>query len=682
MSRLPKRALERVHLGQSFAEYDTTLEQPNVFVHTPALTAAARWDNPHCFFVGRRGTGKTTIARYVEQNSPRTALIRPELFSPESSELQLGEFVDAKQRPFRSLTAAFRRSLQFEVLAIKMQREHLYERQLSPALQHEWREYSDLDFDLRAVSHIEQLTKALAQHDDRTWLAEVKVAKQLAKDMSALPHASRDRCTLLIDAIDDSWDGSQMAVVYLTALMHAALEVNTQTVGMRVLIFVRENIFERIRLADSEFARLETCVVGLDWTAPQLLELIERRFNAPLTAKLALGGETWDAFVEAGAQSRQMVFDFCQRRPRDVLTYVGLALDTAQSQKHEQIKLEDLQAARRRFSTSRLKDLGDEYQENYPQLALVLSRFYGLGGRWTLRGLSGLLERIVVDEQVREACGDWIFEHSTPELFAGLLYSIGFLGIAPVGKRPAGQPQVVFRSLGPTDTTPPPVSSRTDLVVHHSYWDALDLQDILVQEFSSETPLGKAGLQLDLPDTLDFEVHQERLKELLSTLRNLPVGPDHASQFETAVGEVLELCFFRSLANIESQSRDSAGTIRRDWIAANRGTSGFWEMVRQRYDATQVVFECKNYADLGADDFHQAAYYMTSASGKFVVMAFRGEVKNHHYAHVKRIVQAHDGLVLLLNDRDLQVFVRQAINGKVRDDHLQDRYDAAVRSVS
>jgi hypothetical protein len=681
-AKLPKKAIERVHLGQSFAEYDTTLERDDVFVHTPALTAAGEWSNPHCFFVGRRGTGKTTIARYVERATARALLIRPELFSPSSSQFSVKDFADAKQRPFRSLTAAFRRSLEVEVLLAWISRDHLYERHLDELLQNEFEQFGDLDFDLRAVSYIGSIMKALAAKDDAAWLGEVKMAKLVGKSLTELPQAKSARYTLLLDAIDDSWDGSELAVTYLTALMHAVLEVNTQTSGVRALVFVRENIFERIRQADSEFARLETCVVGLDWSEQQLLEMVERRLNAPLTAKLPLGGATWDAFFESGEQSRRMVFDFCQRRPRDVITYAGLALDTAQAKKHEVIMLEDLHSARRRFSVSRLKDLGDEYQENYPQISLVLSRFYGLGGKWTVRGLGQLLSRILVDDDIRRSCGAWIYDHSLPEQFAQLLYNIGFLGFSQPSRRAGVTLAPLFRGLGPSDTTPPPVSTSTDLVVHSSYWEALDLQDVLVQEFSEETPFGRQGYQFELPGSLNFELYQEELIELRDNLRSLPVGREAAAAFEDAVGQVLELCFFRNLANIEAQVREVDGMIRRDWVAANRATMGFWEMVRQRYNGTQVVFECKNYEDLKAGDFQQAAYYLSNAGGRFVVVVFRGEIKNHYYGHVKRVADQHDGLILLLNDKDLQVFVRQALNGKVKDDHLQDRFDKAVRAVS
>ncbi len=40
------------------------------------------------------------------------------------------------------------------------------------------------------------------------------------------------------------------------------------------------------------------------------------------------------------------------------------------------------------------------------------------------------------------------------------------------------------------------------------------------------------------------------------------------------------------------------------------------------------------------------------------------------------------GLVLLLSDKDLVVLIRQSMNGKVKDDHLQARYDEVARAIS
>lgn len=120
----------------------------------------------------------------------------------------------------------------------------------------------------------------------------------------------------------------------------------------------------------------------------------------------------------------------------------------------------------------------------------------------------------------------------------------------------------------------------------------------------------------------------------------------------------------------------------RDWIASNRATSGFWESVRSRYDAVQITWECKNYTDLHADDFHQLSYYMSEAAGRFVVVVFRGEIKPSYYEHMQRVLASTKGLILPLNTKDLMVFLRQALNGKIKEDHIQDRYDTIVRKLS
>jgi hypothetical protein len=585
-------------------------------------------------------------------------------------------FANSSKKPFRSLVSAFRRTLASQVL-FAWHAAHVNHVGLTPALESEIAEFSGYDFDSRALRYVANFSRPLARGDEQALIAESKKVKTLVNDMKPLHQEGQAAYTILVDSIDDFWEGTDESLVYLTAFMHACLEVSTQIPWARTLLFLRENIFERVRARDSESSRLETAVVGLEWTNPQLFEMVERRLNRPFNTKFALGGPTWDAWFERPEAARAEVMTYCQRRPRDVLTYVSHAIENAQSSRHRQVMLDDLQAARRRFSDNRLRDLGDEYAENYPQLAVVLSRFYGLGTKYTVGGLESFVRKLRADSEVVQACGSWLFtETASIEHFVRLLYNIGFLGFARLG-----QP-VKFRSLGPQDTSPPPVSDAVDLVVHKCYWDALDLQEVLVRDIPPQTEFGRVGIISELPGGKDIETYLEELEGLGARLANLPRGREHARDFEEIVGDVLKLCFFRSLENVEERVRDSEGRVIRDWIASNRAQSGFWELIRTRYAATQVIWECKNYDDLKSDDFHQASYYLNEAGGRFIILAYRGkEISPAAFGHIKRILLERRGLVLPLTERDITTFIRQARNGKIKEDHIQERYDYVVRKI-
>ncbi len=58
-------------------------------------------------------------------------------------------------------------------------------------------------------------------------------------------------------------------------------------------------------------------------------------------------------------------------------------------------------------------------------------------------------------------------------------------------------------------------------------------------------------------------------------------------------------------------------------------------------------------------------------------------VEKHYYDHIKRVAaDKNGGVVLLLNDKDIRVFLRQARASKSREDHIQDRYSATSRAIS
>lgn len=410
LPRLPKDALSRINLGQSFAEYDTILRKPEVFVLTPPLISATDPSRGKLFYVGRRGTGKTAITVYLNSKFGENSIqILPELFSYIGTNLDPEKLRDTRQRPFKSLVTCFKRTLLDEVLSNWFNEHRLKLNRLAPTISRERNYCEEYDFDLRMLSFVGDIFDALDSGNEKEWLRLVRRPKDLAQEMEEEREGQSWDYRVLIDRIDESWDGSDRAVILLMALMHACVELTPTISFIQPLIFLRENIFERVRQIDNEFARLETAVVSVDWSQDLLLEMIERRVNLPFNTKLPLRGPTWDYFFESakGESSRSLVFEYCQERPRDVLTYCSFAIESAQAQRHEVVKIEGLQAARRRFSDSRLKDLGDEYQENYPQIQLVLARFYGLGCEYTILGLTAFIQKLLVDEEVKQYCSSW-----------------------------------------------------------------------------------------------------------------------------------------------------------------------------------------------------------------------------------------------------------------------------------
>jgi len=674
--QLPKDALSRVHLGHSFAEYDIIRSFPQITVKTPALLAAENSGRSKCFFVGRRGTGKTAITYHFATSQKNSLQILPQVIVPAGLDVNTEDLKDTRQKPFRSLVAAFKHTLLLEVLSEWNKKGYLKLSKLPSGLAKERNLVEDFDFDFRLLRLMEEVVADLNMPQEKDWLRQMNRSKEIGRQMDEISEGQNWDYTLLIDRIDEAWDGTDRAVIFLMALMHACIELTGSVRCFHPLLFLRENIFERVRQIDNEFARLETFVVSMDWSPALLVEFVERRLNLPFSTKLPLGGDTWDYFFEGEEESRKRVFEYCQERPRDILTYCSFAIESAQSNRHERVMLEDLQAARMSFSKSRLKDLGDEYAENYPQIQLVLSRFHGLGREFTVVGITDFIKKLLVDEAVKVHCSKWIYQHTTPDRFIELMYNIGFIGI--------GQgPEVQFRSLGARSSTAPPISASTHISVHPSYADALSLQNVVIDSPSSEINLQEEGLQIELPDAVSLGEYTSRLDTLEEELKTLPTGPSGARQFEEIVGELIKLCFFRSLNNVEARVSEVSGTSIRDWIAANVARNGFWEMVRQRYGATQIVWECKNYQDLGSDVFQQVATYMTKEIGRFAVVAFRGEMKKHYNDHLKRIASEKEGgIVLLLTEQDLKVFIRQARNGKTKETHIQEIYDRTVRAIS
>lgn len=674
---LPKDALQRVQMGQSFAEYDFVRNDASIFVVTPASLVADNLENKKCFFVGRRGAGKTAITYNMLAKHKRAISLIPQIFDLIKLPLNHAEFQDTRQRPFKSLVCAFERALLGELLRCWIQTNTWEFGDNHPAISKERGLIENLDFDAQTLKLVSEIFDAYNSPQERLWLRQINRAKELIGEINNLRENANFDFIFLIDRLDESWDGSDSAIICLMALMHCCVHITAMCPSLRPYLFIRENIYSRIREMDNEFSRLETSVVFLDWTTEKLTEFVERRLIRSFTTKPPLG-EVWPHFFEEenGYDSKQEIFSYCQNRPRDVVTYVSFALESAISHGRRKIAGADIKSARERFSTSKLKDLADEFSENYSNIHLVLQLFYGLSTGYTLLAIENFIQKLLVDPKVTSFCKSWFYNVTSPHQFVEVFFSIGFFGIKE-------DKRTLFKSAGGDASFMPPLSGATTIFIHPAYHSALHLRDMVLPSITDEVILQVNGILEELPDGISFDNYQKRLKELLQGLDKIQHGRNDAGEFETFVGETIKLCFYRSLTNVQPKVRTIGGLTIKDWVASNRARTGFWETIRNKYAATQVVWECKNYDELSADDFHQAKYYMTDIGTRFIVIVYRGtELKTSYFNHIQKIAQNTKGFVLLITEKDLKVFLRQAMNGKFKEDHINELYDRTERSFN
>lgn len=674
--QLPKDALSRIDLGKAFAENDHISRDPSVFVKTPASVVAFDRDNRKCFFVGRRGAGKTAIAIQLGRTYKRFVNLNPEVFDLIELPFDCSEFRDTRNKPFKSLVCVFERALLCELVSLWIQDKRIVWSDAGDTMRRDRGLIENCDFDIRCINLCDEVFEAFKKDEQRLWLRQINRSKNLLAEVNELESGSNFHYALIVDRLDEAWSGSESSIICLMALMHASLRLSSASDAIRPFIFIRENVFERVRHVDNEFSRLETSVVFLDWTEAKLVEMIERRCVKSFNTKPKVGGDAWKYFFQETSEysSRKSIFDLCQRRPRELLMLCSFAMETAINRNHRQVLEEDVEAASERFSKSRLKDLGDEFAENYPNIQIVFGFFYGLSKEYTLLGIEKLIALLIVEPRIQEHCKDWFFDYTPVHKFIELFYSIGFLGIKDKNV-------VRFRDTGSDVAFMPKVDSLSTVVIHTTYASALRLSDTTLSDLPDVIKLKDEGVLAERPEGLSFQNYKTRLVEVLEDLKTVPMGVPGAASFEEVVGEIIKLCFFRALTNVQPKARTVDNRTIKDWVTSNQAIDGFWARVRDKYSATQVFWECKNYEQLSSSDFHQASYYMNSVAGRFSILVFRGaEVKNTYYEHVSRVmVKNSAGLILILRQRDLEVFLRQAIKGASTEAHISERFDETER---
>jgi hypothetical protein len=170
---------------------------------------------------------------------------------------------------------------------------------------------------------------------------------------------------VLLDRLDDSWDGSQDSKTLLIGLLRAAKDLNTRFKfdghrGLKVIAFLRSDIYPLLRFDDKDKHRpLE---YSITWTADELEEMIARRLPSGVTVAQILDPDKMRQSTAPFAYVVQRTF----LRPREVIQYLTEAKERGQKSSAV-ISKDNIKDAELTYSRWKVDDLKQEYSKAIPE---------------------------------------------------------------------------------------------------------------------------------------------------------------------------------------------------------------------------------------------------------------------------------------------------------------------------
>jgi hypothetical protein len=231
----------------------------------------------------------------------------------------------------------------------------------------------------------------------------------------------------LFDKVDDLWDSSIEGQKLIVGLLRAAKEINDRFDFIKVIIFLRTDIYSYLRFHDSDKYRSQTEFIS--WDVENLKKLIALRIRKSTNMKTDLDG-FWDGFFPYQIDNKssfEFMVQYTLMRPRDLIQLCNKCRDEALARNGTQILPIDIFKAIGDYSIWKLEDLVSEYSVQYPFFEkILLSIFYANPSYELGREKIELLLNMNKAELVKQY-GAKYFEPL--DVLLQILYTVGFLGV-------------------------------------------------------------------------------------------------------------------------------------------------------------------------------------------------------------------------------------------------------------
>lgn len=673
-------------LGEQTAENDGKLLISN-FVETPEYRSILETKDS-TVVVGRRGTGKSAMFSklrdfWSSQKSTNVIAIAPEDFQTIRFRAAFRP-LDGKYSYVRSVSRLiWKYGLIMEMLACLAK--HFKARKLfTPqyvAQEHlkTWNAQADYFGKLS-----DRLGSCLKGQDELELaigsLSQALSIAVLEAELRELMSQTTVHFYILIDRLDEGYENDETGAAIISGAISAVAEINKHHEHIRPVLFQRDNILRSVERFDPDYSRnIEGEILTIHWDTHQLQSLVTRRLNTAFSFNLEKAQRIWDRCTADEGPGRELqglegfkkCLQFTLYRPRDLLSLLNQAFFSAGKDARSTIVLADVESTAKAISATRLGDLKKEYSSAIPSLPAAVSMFeHGspeLSYQDALSLLDGMPTAIAVAASNAAVEQDYAILKSDGVLKA--LYSVGFVGTHDETSNSftfCHDGRQAQREFVPADR----------ILVHPCYWIALNLTRDALAPAEAE----QINDEYEIKVTSSSPAQRaQRIGALIAELGTIDTGHGQHNDFEQWAVTAVQAVFAGHLGNVELKA-NGQGVQRRDIIGTNLARSAAWGRIEKDYSVRQVVFEVKNYAGVGRDEYRQMSTYLTGAYGRLGFLITRDEEETLRAGPeldwVREIYTTQQKLIIKLSQKFFQ-----RVLGKLRKPDNYDFVDTALATV-
>lgn len=415
---------KHLEIGSPDAETDSILMQ--AFVEKDVLSAILNMNNQKSVLIGRTGSGKSAILRYIETTQERVYRIKPEAMSlrylSNSTILNYFKALDVNLTFFYKVLwkhvfivellklyfgdNQFKKQNFFETITEKIKNKigkSNPKKEKAIAYLKNWSN----DFWANTEHRIKELEKMIQtkftsetgikvfeyldlkdsgeKSEARKTLSEIKYkAERIINESQAdeifeiidimeeeLFTDPQKKHFVIIDDLDKEWIPSNIRYDMIGSMIEVIKEFQPMK-GAKIVISLRDNLFQMIfsgfKHKGGQREKFKSLYLNIEWTEEELKQLLEKRLEVISDRNLTIKG----AF-EKNYNDTKTGFDYMLERtflrPRDVISFVNHAIENANDKSF--FTLDIIKKAEIYYSIDRLHALEDEWGENYGDLEKV-----------------------------------------------------------------------------------------------------------------------------------------------------------------------------------------------------------------------------------------------------------------------------------------------------------------------